>query len=135
MTIMNKKSDKSYYDKIDNALEYISNEKNLNKIRNKSLRNFLKFYSSVNMAFFEMLKTDVSIEEIWKIHSYEGASKLLSNIKLETLSKRLENATPELLEITKFEKKDIEYSQRTVYDYMNTLKYIRAVNAARSKIL
>ena len=46
---------KSYYDIKGDGLEYISDEKNLNKIRNKSLRQFLVFYKQVELSLENQL--------------------------------------------------------------------------------
>jgi gas vesicle protein len=123
--------EKIYYDIEESGLEYIENEKNLNKIRNQSLRRFLMFYQTIDLYLMLMIRTG---KEIDKPFSYEGAKYILSSEKRKEIAEMVGKLDPKIRDSLKLNKNDIEFSKRTVYDYMNAMKYIKAIHKARSDL-
>lgn len=119
----------SYYDiEQGEGIEYISNEKNLKKIRSKNLRDFLEFYQSVHLQMInDILQGKKELPDDI-IHQYKGAKIHFMMKKASQLSKSL---PPDILERIDW---GSAISQRTVYDYMNAVKYIKAVDKARIEL-
>lgn len=122
---------KSYYDTKDKD-KYINDEKSLSKIRSKNLRQFCKFYDFIETAptiFGLSVKTQKEREEIMEAtHNIKGAKAFFTTLKQEELIKM--GLNPELL------KQIINLvSKRTIYDYMNTVKFIRACNNKHNRIV
>lgn len=119
----------SYYDTKGKQEEYLT-KKNLKKIRIQTLREFCEFALNIE-SFFGLLdivekegKMTI-IEAINFIHSYKGAKYILSNIRLKN---RAPNLSPKIIPKINF------ISKRTVYDYMNAYKFIKAVNKRSNRI-
>lgn len=126
-----KKIDKpvSYYDTKDKD-KYIADDKNLAKIRSKNLRQFCKFYKMMEETpVILSLKSERPIKDLLSdIHSRKGAKAILSQIK--------ENKNPELIKLSKNLGINIAWlSKRTIYDYMNALKFIRACEGRRERMM
>ena len=118
------KSVKSYYDIEESGMDYINNENNLNKIRSKNIRNFLIFYQHTNLSMLTEAIQNKQIIEDKDRFQFTGAKIYLVDTIYKNSKDKL---TPEILERVDWK---TAISQRTVYDYMNALKYLRAVDKA-----
>lgn len=123
---------KSYYETEGKGLDYIADENNLKKITNKSLCNFLKYYQTLELSPY--ITDDITTERLDEIQSYKGAKDILSSIKKEKITEIFNKLIPEIRSQGVLYDKDIKYSRRTVYNYMNAMKYIRAVGKAKSEL-
>lgn len=120
----------SYYDIEGKAMDFVQDDKNLSKIRSKTLRQFCRFYR--NLEIMPILNgmfgdTDEELEkEFWEGHSFWGAYKSLMLAK----DKELDSNT--LKFIKEYEKENKTHitraRRRNVYDYMNARRFIIACN-------
>lgn len=111
---------KSYYDiPRGKGAEYIGDEKSLAKIRNKSLRRFLKLLELHRLTPWATLPDEDTMKIL---HRREGATLYMLSITNKELLER--GLNPEILKLTS------TLSKRTLYDYMNAIKYIKAIDEA-----
>jgi len=131
---MKKTKDKtfqSYYDIEGPAIDYLNNQKNLKKIRSKNLRDFIKFYELTRISIYREVNVEKQPVPNWKLHQYEGARYFLYVAKYKEIFEKLVNKLqPYILKRTL---RRFYISPKTVYDYMNAMKYIRAVEKAKGE--
>jgi len=119
----NKKEDKSYYNIKGKSMEYVQDEKNLNKIRSKNLRNFCRFYrdSEITPIIVGLRNGE---EDFMAFHRFSGAYGILANTQQKEMKPEL---LKKLKEFEKEQKVRLKWvSNRSVYDYMNARKFILA---------
>lgn len=123
----------SYYD-TKNKDEYISDEKNLKKIRNKSLRTFCDFVKMMEeVPLVAGIGSDKSPDEVFSfLFSYRGAERMLGNAKKKNVPdyKKME------ADIKRWGFSGIKWmSKRTIYDYMLAYKFIKACRGREDRLI
>lgn len=122
------KEKKSYYDINRKGVEYISNEKNLKKIRSKNLRQFCKFYENIKLLpYLQILSGNEIIPTEELLKNKRGAGKNLIFNQMKEL--KAAGISQELFKSVRW-----GFSERTIYDYMNAFKYLNAVDNSKEDL-